>query len=243
MVDKMKCKWQVTLDITQSCSRRASATHISEFALYDCDGKEIPPIAGTISNPGGKSKEKELPKYAFDKDVTTKWFDPQEQGGHQLIFSIAQPLASIASYSWTSANNWNYRDPKRWTLEGREINGLNDAFVLDAQYKDADYTCTGSSPPRPRRFNKNTFVTENFNKCPAKQTATTACPPTGCAGCHQREGPAAARAPRSASRAKFAQRPAGFPRWPDRGVVAVRRTASTPSCPRRHHVRQAKWST
>ena len=220
MADKMKCTWDVVLDISQTCSTRASMTQLAEVALYDCEGKEIPPVAGSISNPGGKSPGhgREDPKFAMDKDVNTKWLDFQEQGGHQLVWTIKQPLTSIASYSWTAANDANVRDPRMWVLHGRESHGLN-FFVVDEQYKTSGYTCGAG---RPKRFNKNTFVTGNFDKmCGAKKTAKSACPATGCAGCFKREQRASPDQPATKLR-PAARRPLLA------AVCACRRRASAP---------------
>ena len=179
---KLKCTWDVILDVSQVCS--GSTTQLAEVALYDCDGNTIPAVAGSAANPGGRQPPSEMARFALDGNVATKWLDSERDGGHQLMWQIAQPLTTIGSYSWTAANNDNGRDPKRWVLHGREHSGMG-IFTVDSKYEAKSYTCGGG---RPKRYNKNMFVAANFDQqCPMRKNAKSTCNGDGCDSCFEGE--------------------------------------------------------
>ena len=98
-------------------------------------------ITASGENAPGESKEK-----LIDKDPSTKWLAFSRTAW--VAYQLSVPFA-VTSYSLTSANDFDNRDPKNWTLQG-STNGTT--------WVDLD---TRSNEDFPERFQKRVFEFTN----------------------------------------------------------------------------------
>ncbi len=100
---------------------------LDEFEFFS-EGVEVVPVA--VENPGGSNAvtagEGAINLINGDSDpvdeetgavTRRKWYDA---GNAPVIFDFGEAPVSVDSYAFTTANDFNSRDPLRWTLEGSD---------------------------------------------------------------------------------------------------------------------------
>lgn len=75
----------------------------------------------SVENPNGPNSA-EASKRVIDRDFHTKFFKNEFEGGW-LKFEFPEPVLAT-SYTLTSANDFDSRDPKAWTLEASNDNSV-----------------------------------------------------------------------------------------------------------------------
>ena len=80
----------------------------------------------TAENHGGLSPASEGPSQAIDGDDDTKWLNFQRKP-----FIVECPKGVVIDqYTFVTANDETDRDPVRWTLSGKLLNGIASEFPL-----------------------------------------------------------------------------------------------------------------
>ena len=74
----------------------------------------------TVTNPSGSSPVNETPPNLVDNNLTTKWLDLNfvTNGNVSTIVFQFSGAKTFTGYRWATANDFESRDPKSWTLAG-----------------------------------------------------------------------------------------------------------------------------
>ena len=127
-------------------SRPDAGLQLAEVTLYAATGATIT-IAGATS-----SAVPEYPQQgasaAVDGAVATKWFSPSATAS--LTVSVPAGSAALASYTFTTANDFACRDPASWTVSsGGSVIGVSPPMQLPTARGTASimYYITSLSPP------------------------------------------------------------------------------------------------
>ncbi len=96
----------------------------------------------------GENGTKETVAKLFDHTTTTKWLDFSGTSWVQVSFAVP---TSLASYSFTSANDYSTRDPYNWTLSGSNdgvtwtVIENRSAQTFASRYLKRDFTLAQAS--------------------------------------------------------------------------------------------------
>ena len=144
----------------QTVSAPGHGVQISELELFE-DGKNL---RGEIvrafadeqvkTTAGKMYHETTVPAMAFDGDVKTKWFDFRASTSQASEVRAAAWVAAefkrpvkITGYAWSTANDYNERDPSSWRLQGS-----NDGKTWTDIHVVRGYFATGTRNARAYEF-------------------------------------------------------------------------------------------
>jgi len=146
-------------------SNYASTTHfqISELNLYNQDSEVD--LSGTVTSPTGTvegshaidCRSSEGPEFATDSNTGTKWCVHELTVADgvinpNVVLSIQLPQATtVTGLSFTTGNDVNTRDPRRFILEGSNGNNQWDMIV--------DHSCSDATRVTARRTRTPVFTT------------------------------------------------------------------------------------
>lgn len=94
-------------------SSASNSVQMAEFRLR-FRGTTLNMAQATVTNPEGSSPNGEGPDGLKDGSITTKWLDLNKRA---VVFRFPQAV-NVDSYSFTTANDAQERDPANWRLEG-----------------------------------------------------------------------------------------------------------------------------
>jgi hypothetical protein len=141
-------------------SAPGQGVQISELELFE-DGRNL---RGEIvrafadeqvkTTAGKMYHETTVPAMAFDGDVETKWFDfrastsqaPEVRDAAWMAAEFKRPV-KITGYAWSTANDYNERDPSSWRLQGS-----NDGKTWTDIHVVRGYFATGTRNARAYEF-------------------------------------------------------------------------------------------
>ena len=74
----------------------------------------------TVTNPSGSNPVGETPPNLVDGNLTTKWLDANfvSNGNVSNVIFQFSSAKSFNGYRWATANDFEDRDPKSWTVAG-----------------------------------------------------------------------------------------------------------------------------
>jgi hypothetical protein len=109
-------RWQITQ--TKTSPPDANAVQASEF-VFQIGGIDQSMVGVTVTNPGGSNPSGETPSNLVDNNLTTKVVDINfvTNGLSNFIFQFSS-AKSFNGYRWATANDFESRDPKSWTIAG-----------------------------------------------------------------------------------------------------------------------------
>ena len=109
-------RWQITE--TKTTPPDANAVQASEF-VFQINGVDQSMAGVTVTNPGGSNPVGETPPNLVDNNLTTKVVDINfvTNGLSNFIFQFGS-AKSFNGYRWATANDFDSRDPKSWTIAG-----------------------------------------------------------------------------------------------------------------------------
>ena len=109
-------RWQITQ--TKTSPPDANAVQASEF-VFQIGGIDQSMVGVTVTNPGGSNPSGETPSNLVDNNLTTKVVDVNfvTNGLSNFIFQFSS-AKSFNGYRWATANDFESRDPKSWTIAG-----------------------------------------------------------------------------------------------------------------------------
>jgi hypothetical protein len=109
-------RWQITQ--TKTTPPDANAIQASEF-VFQIGGVDQSMAGVTVTNPGGSNPSGETPSNLVDNNLTTKVVDINfvTNGLSNFIFQFSS-AKSFNGYRWATANDFESRDPKSWTIAG-----------------------------------------------------------------------------------------------------------------------------
>jgi PKD repeat protein len=109
---------KLTVTSSSGASDKAGTTVSLSDTILDAIDKTDEP--GTITSRGQINDGAESRRSAYDNNFTNKWNDPASPTWSQYAFTANGGLHPyrITTYTITSANDFDIRDPYTWTLEG-----------------------------------------------------------------------------------------------------------------------------
>ena len=109
-------RWQITE--TKTTPPDANAVQASEF-VFQINGVDQSMAGVTVTNPSGSNPSGETPSNLVDNNLTTKVVDINfvTNGLSNFIFQFGS-AKSFNGYRWATANDFESRDPKSWTIAG-----------------------------------------------------------------------------------------------------------------------------
>jgi hypothetical protein len=109
-------RWQITQ--TKSTPPDNNAVQAAEF-VFQIGGVDQSMAGVTVTNPGGSNPSGETPSNLVDNNLTTKALDLNfvTNGLTNFIFQFSS-AKSFNGYRWATANDFDTRDPKSWTVAG-----------------------------------------------------------------------------------------------------------------------------
>ncbi len=131
-VDRVRFTCQQTRD-------PAAWVQLARLRLFDVFGEQIK--LKNAQNPGGENPEGEEAERAIDDETKTKWLD-KNKGALEALFAAGPTV--VGSYSLTTANDEDGRDPVRWTLEAKR--------GAEAEWAVLDDKSADSQPVPAERF-------------------------------------------------------------------------------------------
>ncbi|MGH1486171.1 MAG: InlB B-repeat-containing protein [Cellvibrionaceae bacterium] len=108
----------------------ANSIELAEVSFFANGERQL---NATVTNPDGNNPANEIPAYANDGDINTKWLDFNKSA---LVFDFGE-ITAIDSYSITTARGpFAERQPVRWLLEA---SGDNETWIIVNNQNTADY--------------------------------------------------------------------------------------------------------
>ena len=110
-------RWQITQ--TKVSPPDAGAVQAAEF-VFQIGGVDQSMAGVTVTNPGGSNPVGETPPNLVDNNLTTKALDANFVSNGSITNFIFQfsSAKSFNGYRWATANDFEDRDPKSWTIAG-----------------------------------------------------------------------------------------------------------------------------
>ena len=110
-------RWQITQ--TKVTPPNANAVQVSEF-VFQIGGVDQSMAGVTVTNPGGSNPSGETPSNLVDNNLTTKVVDLNFVSNGDVSNFIFQfsSARSFNGYRWATANDFDDRDPRSWTIAG-----------------------------------------------------------------------------------------------------------------------------
>lgn len=109
-------RWQITE--TKTMPPDNNCTQAAEF-VFQIGGVDQSMAGVTVTNPNGNNPVGETPPNLVDGNLTTKALDGNfiANGLTNFIFQFSSAKA-FTGYRWATANDFEDRDPKSWTIAG-----------------------------------------------------------------------------------------------------------------------------
>lgn len=110
-------RWQITQ--TKVMPPDANAVQAAEF-VFQIGGVDQSMAGVTVTNPSGSNPSGETPSNLVDNNLTTKVVDlnfVSNGNVSNFIFQFSS-AKSFNGYRWATANDFEDRDPKSWTIAG-----------------------------------------------------------------------------------------------------------------------------
>jgi len=109
-------RWQITE--TKVTPPDNNAVQAAEF-VFQIGGVDQSMAGVTVTNPSGNNPSGETPSNLVDNNLTTKALDLNfvTNGLTNFIFQFSS-AKSFNGYRWATANDFDTRDPKSWTIAG-----------------------------------------------------------------------------------------------------------------------------
>jgi hypothetical protein len=109
-------RWQITQ--TKVTPPDNNAVQAAEF-VFQIGGVDQSMVGVTVTNPSGNNPVGETPPNLVDNNLTTKALDLNfvTNGLTNFIFQFSS-AKSFNGYRWATANDFDTRDPKSWTIAG-----------------------------------------------------------------------------------------------------------------------------
>jgi hypothetical protein len=109
-------RWQITQ--TKTTPPENNCVQAAEF-VFQIGGVDQSMAGVTVTNPSGSNPVGETPPNLVDNNLTTKALDLNfvTNGLTNFIFQFSS-AKSFNGYRWATANDFESRDPKSWTIAG-----------------------------------------------------------------------------------------------------------------------------
>ncbi len=133
-------RWQITQ--TKTMPPESDCTQVAEF-VFTVNGvdQQSTTATATVTNPSGNNPVGETPPNLVDNNLSTKALDLNfVSNGNVTNFIFTFSSARVFNgYKWATANDFDSRDPKSWTLAGSQ-----DGTTWKTLSTVSNYTATTS---------------------------------------------------------------------------------------------------